>query len=174
MKTAQTCLTLIFAMGLLATVGCTADRFTYDSFAHRPTTLTVVSALDESEEIWKMDIPTGTKLVVEFNSVEKGYDDAVFGYTLANPVRMNYWLYPISADRFLGIGGYYMGKTVDEGEVQMPGSKPVKMVVSYRMDRSIYEEVDDPVNSNPLSQSETEPAAAMPSGEGVVMRASQQ
>ena len=157
-------------------VGCTADRFTYDSPAHRPTTLTVVNALDESQELWKMDIPEGTKLVVEFNVAETGYDDAVFGYVNPDvyPTRMNYYLYPISSGRFLGLGGYYTSKTLEDGVVDLPAGVATKMLVSYRMRKAIFEEVDDPAG-DPLSQNTVEtqptPVAEMPSGDGVVLRA---
>lgn len=174
MRTAASLLALVVVASL---VGCTADRFTYESPAAQPTTLTVVNALNESEELWKMDIPEGTKLVVEFNTVEKGYDDAVFGYVNPNvyPKRMDYVLYPINADRFLGAGGYYMGKKLETGSVPLSSSVPPKMVVSYRMRKAIYEEVDDATTTgaNPLSRAgdETAPAAAMPTGDGVILRA---
>lgn len=167
------------ALLVIGFTGCTADRFTYESPAHQPTTLTVVNALNESQELWKMDIPEGTKLVVEFETVENGYDDAVFGYVDPDvyPVRMDYSLYPLSAERVMGVGGYYFGKEIDEGTVAIPRGTPTKMVVSYRMRKAIYEEVDDPMTgASPLSQGnevQTAPApvAEMPSGDGVVLRA---
>lgn len=174
--------TALVALALLVIgfTGCTADRFTYDSPAHRPTTLTVVNALNESQELWKMDIPEGTKLVVEFETVENGYDDAVFGYVNPDvyPVRMDYYVYPLSAGRVMGVGGYYLGEEIETGTVDIPRGTPAKMVVSYRMRKAIFEEQDDPMTgATPLSQNEAEvqtaptPVAEMPSGDGVVLRA---
>lgn len=173
MRISASLLALVVVAGL---VGCTADRFTYQSPAHLPTTLTVVNALNESEELWKMDIPEGTKLVVEFETVEKGYDDAVFGYVNPDvyPKRMDYYLYPIDADRTMGVGGYYLGKALEEGSIPLSSATPTKMVVTYRMRKAIYEEVDDPTaGGSPLSRNEssTAPSAGMPTGDGVILRA---
>lgn len=115
----------VVRLGLAALVagsmlaGCSADRSVFESTPFRPARVEVVDTLNR-ETLWAMDVPVRQKLVVDFDT-RKAKEWEAFDAP-REPARFLRWkLYPIGARKAF-FDGYYVGKPLDEGTVELEGN----------------------------------------------------
>lgn len=154
-------------LAALCTVGCTANRYTFESSAFSPKTVEVVDQLAQ-ETLWAMDVPVGQKLILDFDSEREG---GVFTHDPTPPQTMSWELQP--ASRHTLFSQHYIGGTIDQGKVQLPGNPVVTRVTLRPVNRNLQEPMPElfEAPTEPASFSEPAPAIEAPSTDNDAMEA---
>jgi hypothetical protein len=108
-------------IGSLVAVGCSStDRHVFESTATRSATISAIDAVTQ-EQLWAKEIPPGHKLVVDMDRTFA--HESPLMATAAPADRLEWWLYP--GHKAMIVRGYSVGKALDEGTVDLPGSPVV-------------------------------------------------
>ncbi|QDU73028.1 hypothetical protein [Mucisphaera calidilacus] len=137
---------LTLAVALLP-LGCTANRYTFESSAFSPKTVEVVDQL-AMETVWAMDVPVGQKLILDFNSKHEG---GVFTHDPTPPTSMTWELQ--RASRHTLFAQHYIGGANDKGEVVLNGNPVITRVTVREVNRELEEPMPE------LFVAPTEPAS---------------
>ncbi|QDU32149.1 hypothetical protein KS4_01780 [Poriferisphaera corsica] len=108
-------------------VGCSSlDRHVYESTPTSLKTITVVKK-PSGEPIWSYDVPSGYRLVMDFNTDEQVSNKANSHSVI--PTQMSWKLIKGDEDDLTGL--YMMTHAEESDVVALPGT-PIQMVVSLR------------------------------------------